>query len=157
MTNTGSRTAVSLFSPRDGCVDVKDSKPGGNAREKKGAGAFRFVLAAPANEQNQLTSAMRKADGSVTVRPIRLKRGIAEVIKELAAAAPILLQVAADSLTCVDFLMTYVRGLPRERSATIRIVIGKNKLDLSTSEPSIVKEAIREFCRETKAPSPGRK
>ncbi len=111
---------------------------------------FHFVVSAPSSEREQLTSLLLSAGSDVSVRPIRSKRGVADAVGALVAASPILLQVSANALICVDYLITYVRALPKRRSTQMRVVIGGNTLDLTTSEPSVVKDAIRAFCRDAK-------
>jgi hypothetical protein len=128
-----------------------------SASRSKANRGFQFSVSAPPGEQEDLTSALKKGGSGVAVRHVRLKRGVADVLKELVGAAPIFLQVAADSLTCIDFLVAYVRSLPKDRSAKIRLVIGDNHLDLTTQDASAIKEAIHGFFAASNRPSPREK
>lgn len=117
--------------------------------------AYRFVVSVPSADEGAATSALN-ADPDAKVRRVRGKRGIAEAVGSLVAVAPLLLEVTANSLTCIEYLATFARTLPKRRAAECRIMIGDSSFVLSTTDPAIVKEAISEFCRGVKQ-SAGRK
>jgi len=90
-------------------------------------------------------------DAKITCRGVRLQEDVAGIPDHVAATIAIVIQVAANTLTCIDHLKAYAASLIKRkgpaRKTYVRIKTDRKRLDLATTDPEIVKATLKEFSK----------